>query len=202
MEKIKAVIFDWGGVLIDDPAPCMAEYIGEKLKVSTGEAKNAHGKYIIDFQKGIISETEFWKNVCNILKVNIPNSNSLWNEAFRYSYSPKKEIFDLAVSLKESGYKTAVLSNTEEPAMKYFYELNYRMFDALIFSCAEKTVKPEKEIYEIALNRLKIKPYEAIFIDDILTYIKGAQNAGLKSILFKNPKNLIEQLLSYSINIR
>ncbi len=201
MDKIKAIIFDWGGVLIDDPAPVMAEYICKVLEISIDEAINAHKKYIDEFQKGEISETEFWIKVCSDLKINLPTSDSLWGEAFRHAYSPKKEMFDLAEALKRTGYKTAFLSNTEEPAMKYFYEIGYNMFDVSVFSCAVNAIKPEKKIYDLTLENLGVNPFETIFIDDRPDYISGAQNAGLKTILFKNPQDVIEKLALYSVTI-
>ncbi|MCK4401063.1 hypothetical protein KAW08_02015 [bacterium] len=34
MKKIKAIIFDWGGVLIDNPAPDLMAYCAQTLRVS------------------------------------------------------------------------------------------------------------------------------------------------------------------------
>ena len=56
-------------------------------------------------------------------------------------YRPREEVFGLARRLRERGYKTSLLSNTEAPAMAFFLELGYDMFDALTFSCAEGVVQ-------------------------------------------------------------
>ena len=104
--------------------------------------------------------------------------------------------------MKKIGYKTALLSNTEAPAMAYFYELDYQMFDELIFSCAVKTRKPEAKIYELTLDRLNVKPSEAIFIDDRSDYIEGALEVGINTILFESPSETKKKLESYSVLIR
>ena len=51
METIKSVIFDWGGVLIDDPAPGLMQYCADALKVSKEDYIKAHSKFEADFQK-------------------------------------------------------------------------------------------------------------------------------------------------------
>ena len=56
MEVIESVIFDWGGVLIEDPTPGIMKYCSEALTVSREDYIRAHSKFIADFEKGLISE--------------------------------------------------------------------------------------------------------------------------------------------------
>jgi len=117
-----------------------------------------------------------------------------WYEAFRSSYVPKQEMFRLASSLHDKGYKTGFLSNTELPAVKFFHEQLYDMFDVLVFSCVEGLEKPERRIYEITLERLGSKAGQAVFIDDRQDYIRGAQDVGLNAILFKSIDQVKDEL--------
>jgi putative hydrolase of the HAD superfamily len=49
--------------------------------------------------------------------------------------------------------------------------------------------KPDKRIFELALNMLNVKPEDALFIgDDLEKDIGGCQNANIKGIWF-NPHN-------------
>jgi epoxide hydrolase-like predicted phosphatase len=198
---IKAIIFDWGGVLIDDPAPGVIKYCAKYLRVPEEEFSKAHQKFKPDFQKGAISEDVFWEKVCSKLKVTKPTTHSLWKDAFKGVYSEKKEIFSLASSLSINGYKIGFLSNTEAPAMDYFHEQQYKIFDLAIFSCVEGTRKPEKRIYEITLRRLDISPNEAIFIDDRKNYTNSAEKLGINTILFRSPNQLKKELVSFSVKI-
>ena len=68
MEKIKAVIFDWGGVLIDDPRPALMQYCAEAFNVPVNIYTQTHDKFLEDFQKGLISEESFWEKICKELK--------------------------------------------------------------------------------------------------------------------------------------
>ena len=59
MECIEAVIFDWGGVLIADPAPGLMRYCTQHLGVTVEDYTAAHNRHSEPFQKGLISEEVF-----------------------------------------------------------------------------------------------------------------------------------------------
>ena len=186
VERIESIIFDWGGVLIDDPAPGLTRHCAGALGVNEEDYVKAYREFEVDFRIGIISENTFWRGVCGELNVPKPSVPSLWGEAFAAVYQPKPDMFSLVSLLRKNGYKTALLSNTEIPAMQYFYRQQYDMFDVLIFSCWEGIKKPGRKIYELALERLGSRPAQSVFIDDKARCIKGAQEAGLNTILFEN----------------
>ncbi|MBI5061443.1 MAG: HAD family phosphatase [Candidatus Aenigmarchaeota archaeon] len=192
---MKAVIFDWGGVLIDDPASRMHGYFSSYFGVPVQEFEKTRKKFEDDFQKGIISEGIFWELVCKELGVQKPKT-LLWGRAFKATYSPIKEMFALVSDLRNKGYKTGLLSNTEEPSVTFFEENKneYGMFDAAVFSCREGTAKPEKKIYEIVLKRLGVNTGDAVFIDNKLEFVDGAKRVGMKAVLFKNFEQLKKEL--------
>ena len=186
MGQIESVIFDWGGVLIDDPAPGRTRYCAEVLGVAEKGLAGAEREFIGDFQKGLIGEDVFWERICGELGVLVPEGRSLWAEGFEAAYVPRQDMFSMAERLRSGGCKTALLSNTEVPAMRYFRHLHDDVFDVLVFSCAEGARKPERRIYEIALEKLDSPPGRAAFIDDAPQYTDAARDAGLNTILFKS----------------
>jgi len=200
MEGIESVIFDWGGVLIDDPAPGLMKYCAKALGVTKEDYIRAHNKFAAEFQKGLIGEDTFWERICGELGVSKPRVESLWADAFKAAYVPREDMFSLASRLRKKGYRTALLSNTEAAAMQHFYQLQYDMFDVLVFSCAEGTRKPEREIYELTIRRLGSQPSQSVLIDDKQEYINGAKRAGLKTILFRNVKQVKNELAGLFIN--
>lgn len=199
MEQIESVIFDWGGVLIDDPRPGILRYCAEAFGVPLEDYTPVHDSFLDEFHKGKISEETFWLQITGKLGKSMPPTRSQWYEAFRSAYVPKQEMFHLASSLHDKGYKTAILSNTELPAVRFFHEQGYNMFDLLVFSCVERVMKPERRIYEITLERLGLKAEQAVFIDDRQDFIAGAKQAGLNAILFEGIDQLKRELTELAV---
>ena len=194
MEPIKSVIFDWGGVLIEDPRPGLLRFCADAFGVPQDQYAPIHDLFLDKFHIGAISEQEFWLGISAELDRPIPEIRSFWYEAFRAAYVPRPEAFSLASSVHEKDYRTALLSNTELPAIGYFHEQNYNMFDVLVFSCVERIAKPEPEIYEVTLNRLGSKPQQTVLTDDRPDYVQGAKEIGLHAILFENIDQLKSEL--------
>ncbi|MGA2070089.1 MAG: HAD family phosphatase [Sedimentisphaerales bacterium] len=201
MEKINAVIFDWGGVLIEDPAPALFKYCANAFGVSIEQYVTAFDICINDFQTGIVTEQQFWSNMAQRLNVPMPKVNSLWTEAFRAAYKPRQEMFSLVSRLRKAGCKTAILSNTEKPVVEIINKQRYGSFDVTVLSCLEGTAKPGRKIYEIALDRLGIPARQALFIDDKQENIDGAKRIGLQTILFENTCNFKKDIAGFFPNI-
>lgn len=199
---IKAIIFDLGGVLIENPTPGMIKYFAATLDVREEVFYDLDTFPLPEFQKGVISEDKFWEKFRARLKMRNPGARSLWHEAFRREYRPREEMFSLASELKKKGYRIGLLSNTETPSMQYFNEQQSDIFDATIFSCKEGTWKPERRIYEIALERLGVQPQEAVFVDDREDFLDGANKIGMNTILFRNPGQLKNELTHFLVKPR
>lgn len=199
--RIEAVLFDWGGVLIDNPASGLMSYCARALGVSVADYTRAHGEFGEEFQKGSISEEGFWRRVCGRLGCPVPQERSLWGRAFRHVYSPREEVFGLVRGLRQRDYRTSLLSNTEGPAMEFFFELGYDAFDAATFSCAEGFFKPEREIYEVAAGKLRATPDACVMIDDRLDFVEGARAAGMKGIVYESLDQVKRDLAGFSIQM-
>ena len=198
---IKAVIFDWGGVLLYNPSIGTKEYCAKRLGVNESKFIKIYDKYEPDFQKGKISESNFWKKIYENLEIPMSKSKILWNTVLEETYKSNDPVINIAKSLKKQGYKIGYLSNTEIPAIAFFKKQKYDFLDVSVFSCLEGYIKPEKEIYEIILNRLGVQPEEAIFIDDKETNIEGGKKLGINTILFTNADSLIKELQNFGIII-
>ena len=198
---IKAIIFDLSGVLIEDPALKMLDYFRAFFGIKIETFRKVDLEIFPRFQKGMVSEEQLWERICSAFKVPVPDVPSLWEDAFRSVYKPKEEMFSLAAKLKEEGYKVGLLSNSEVPAMSYFLKQNPDLFDATVFSCIEGTMKPERRIYEIALERLGVQPHEAVFIDDRKDFLEGAKKIGIKTILCTSPHQVQRDLTQFSVRI-
>jgi 2-haloacid dehalogenase len=68
-------------------------------------------------------------------------------------------------------------------------------FDGIVVSGEEKTVKPDREIYDICLRRYAINPKGAIFIDDKAENVAAANDLGLTGLLFTDADTLERDLV-------
>ncbi len=197
---IKAIIFDWGGVLVDNPADGLMDYCANALRIDVNLLKGIFSKYETVFQKGEISENKLWNIICKELNIKTSPVNSLWKNAVKHVLKDKNKIYQLISLLKNKGYLIGLITNTEIPTMEYFFENGYeKYFDSTTFSCAENAVKPEEKMYDITLNKLNVKSHETIFIDDKPEYIEGAKKVGINGIVFKTPEQLVKELAALAI---
>jgi putative hydrolase of the HAD superfamily len=55
-------------------------------------------------------------------------------------------------------------------------------------------MKPDPRIYQIALDRLNVRPEEAVFIDDFIENVQGAKAVGIHAIHFQNRQQALQEL--------
>jgi len=110
-------------------------------------------------------------------------------------------IKELLLKLKEN-YKLGFISNTTvfEASVLDKWEIR-DMFDVTSFSWELGIKKPTKEIFDITLQKLGVKPEEAVFIDDGEKNILNAKQYGLNGIIFKSVEQLQDELLKLNIKI-
>jgi HAD superfamily hydrolase (TIGR01549 family) len=88
-------------------------------------------------------------------------------------------------TLRASGYRLAVVSNSEGTVEAMLEDVGLRpFFETVVDSSVVGTVKPDATIYRIALDRLQIGPADAIMVGDSPTAdVHGAQVVGLSAAL-------------------
>jgi HAD superfamily hydrolase (TIGR01509 family) len=67
-------------------------------------------------------------------------------------------------------------------------------FDVIICSGDEGIAKPDLKAFELTLERLGLKPNEAVFIDDTKEHVEAARKLGLQGILFTTAEELEKEL--------
>ena len=94
-------------------------------------------------------------------------------------------------------YRLFGLTNWSAEAFPVVYEKYpfFKNFEGIIVSGKEKMVKPNKNIYELLLNRYQLLAEESLFIDDSFNNIETARELGFATIHINGSSNLEEQLL-------
>lgn len=185
---IKAIIFDMGGVILRTQDRAPREKLGQKFNKSYLEMD--HLIYGIDSAhkatRGEISEDEHRKNVLKQFGLTMEDQDWFFAE-FWGGDKKDQELVDYIYELKKD-YITALLSNAWSRA-RVDIEPRYQFLDAFdfsVFSAEINMAKPDPRIYEWVLDQIKVKPEEAIFVDDFEENIKAANQLGIHGILFKS----------------
>jgi epoxide hydrolase-like predicted phosphatase len=206
-EKIKAIIFDVGGVLALGKAQIkkhkkyfhnlgVHEFISNKLKISLDQYFDAIDTNYAKSIEGQITKKQVLEKISTNLKTTPKKIEKFYLKAYNKNFKQNKQLFKQAFKLKKLGYKIAILSDQWSLSKEILMPNKlYKNFDEVIVSCDVGLRKPNVKIYKLILKKLKIKSIEAIFIDNQKWNIKPAKKLGVKTILFKNNKQLFGQLV-------
>jgi putative hydrolase of the HAD superfamily len=123
-------------------------------------------------------------------KYRLPRNDiqGFWNNHFPHCFSINQNTINIINSLKMH-VKVAIITNgsTQRQKAKIMNTHLNGCFDLIIISEEVGFSKPDKRIFELALNKLNVQPEAALFVgDDIEKDIGGCQIANIKGIWF-NP---------------
>ena len=192
-------LFDLGGVFFDwDPnyfyknifeSEEETRYFLDNICNDEWNIKQDKGRLIKEAENELILK---YPKYTKEIKMYYKNHRKMFRGIFYKSIETLK-------GLKNKKYECYVLSNwswetfnnmdTEYPFLK--------LFDGLIISGKEKMVKPDKEIYLLAIKKFKLNPNQTVFIDDKIENINTAKNLGFKTIHLSNPELIFDELSRY-----
>jgi putative hydrolase of the HAD superfamily len=148
----------------------------------------------IQAMKGEITAEEHWSVVQNSLGISEEEINQVRSD-FWAGDALDEELVNLLRALRPR-YKTALLSNAWDDLRQMLEEVWQidDAFDQLIISAEIGLVKPNLDIYQKMVADLGVEPSQAVFVDDFLHNIEGAQEAGLQTIYFRSPDQALGEL--------
>lgn len=188
------IFFDWGGVVANDPGDEFLSDLIKSIGASDAQVQEIFETYMKRFMRGQLSEAEYWQELGT--KYDLAIHDSISDEFKKWQgLIANEDILALARELKAEGLNIAILSNVIEPTYNVIKQAGYYdLFDDVIASCKVGYVKPEKEIYEIALKRFNVTADESIFIDDKQYCLDPAGAMGFKTILAQSPEQIIRDV--------
>lgn len=200
---IKAIVFDTGGVLALGKNSTWDRHklvpsgvhldIAKKLKISLDQYMDAIDTTYALAIEGKLPEKKVIEILSRNLDISEDKLKKLYIWAYKKHFKQNKQLFKQAFRLKKLGYKISVLSDQWcLSKLALMPEKYYKKFDEVIVSCDVGVRKPNPEIYKILIKKLKLKTKEVLFIDNQIWNTKPAKKLGIKTILFKNNKQLFE----------
>lgn len=203
---IKTVIFDMGGVVItldSDEAVRRFAALGMKDVV---EQMNPYtqGGIFGDLEEGKLSEGEFREKLSEICgkTLSFEEVQHCW-----MGYMKEVPARNLALlrKLKKEGYRIVLLSNTNPYIANWTDAENWdgehhpihEYFDALYRSFEVKCMKPNEKFFRYVLQKEKILPEEALFIDDGPRNCAAASELGIRTFCPKNGTDWTADIYQY-----
>ena len=200
MTKIKNIIFDLGGVILNlDYSKTDKEF--HKLGLNNFSklySKKKQSKIFDDFEKGRFSAEKFIFLIKQAEKIKIKDSDfvNAWNAML---LEIPKERMDFIKRLKKD-YNIYLLSNTNEIHIKKF-EADLRKnnwlrgfldcFDQVYYSSKMGMRKPDYDCFNKVLEDHNLKAHETLFIDDSVQHIEGAKKVGINAYLLNKEDSIL-----------
>ena len=197
---IEAVLFDFGGVILLSPFEAFAEYENEiglpPDTIRKINATNPDTNAWAQFERREVNPEEFvllFEKEALALGHELDAQRIL--EGLHGSLRP---VMVEALRKCSSKFKTAMLTNNITPMgeqeLDEEVEKVVEIFDLLIESSIEGCRKPEEKFYEIACDRLNVKPENCVFLDDLGINLKPARAMGMTTIKVIEPEGAIKEL--------
>ena len=195
--KIKNIIFDFGGVLMDwNPRYFFKSYFNDDEKMEYFLGNIAQDEWNIEQDRGrLLSEgTEIQVKKFPEWEKEIRAYYDNWTTMLKSEIPHNVEVLR---KLGKTDYQLFGLTNWSEETFPYALE-NYDFFKLfegkIVVSGTEKLIKPDPKIWHVLLERFNIKAEESVFIDDNFKNIEMAQSLGFHTIHVKPDINLETEL--------
>ncbi len=200
---IDTIIFDLGGVLIDwnpeyvfrhlIPDEERRRFFFENICTHDWNVEQDAGRTIAEATQVLVAEYPEWES-------EIRAFYGRWEEMLG---GPIPETVELLRELRDRGeHRLLALTNwsaeTFPVALERYDFLHW--FEGIVVSGDEKTRKPFQDIYHTLLRRYAVDPSRAVFIDDGIKNVHGAESVGIRGIHFQNADQLRKTFQEWNVH--
>lgn len=198
---IRTCFFDMGNVLVFFSHEKMCRNIAEHCGWSEAQTKT----FLLDegrqwkLERGDITEEQFHEDFCkaagrliDIEALRIAAADIFWlNDS----------IVPVVRQLKTAGIRLVLLSNTSITHIR-FIEQRFdvlTLMDDRVTSFEARAMKPEDQIFEVALSKAQCPAENCFYTDDIQSYVDKGASFGINARLFTNTENLKQHLAELNV---
>ena len=191
---LRGLLVDWGGVLtsgLEDALGRWAELDGLDFEAYyramvdwlAASPVEAEVNPIHALERGQIAVPDFERKLASMLvrKDGGPvQAEGLIERMFAH-FEHQPQMSALIRRARGHGIKTALLSNSwGNSSPRDTWD---GMFDDIVISGEVQLRKPEPEIYQLAAQRLALRPTECVFVDDMEVNVIAARELGITGIV-------------------
>ncbi len=192
---MKGLLIDYGGVLTTsvldafrefcdveglDPDAILSLYLEDAIAIA-----ELHG-----LETGILPEREF--ELALARRLGLASSENLLGRVFA-GLSPEPLLIEAVRRLRGAGFRTCLLSNSWGFDF-YDRELFPELFDAVVLSGEVGIRKPDREIFDLARDRIGLDSADCVFVDDLPWNCSAAEELGFRAIRHREAAETVAAL--------
>ena len=204
--RIEAVVSDFGGVLttplmnsflaLQDVHGIAAEDFGAAMAAAAeaGDGENP----LFKLERGDVNEAQFLDVLRDGFETTAGHRPELhrFREIFFEALDPNEQMIELMRECKAGGRRMAMLTNNVrewEPLWRTMLPVD-EIFETVIDSGFVGYRKPERQIYEITLERLGLPASACLFVDDLEINCEAARELGFTAVQYREADQAIAEV--------
>lgn len=184
---IKVVLFDFYGVFI-------ADSYGLWLEKNDLKREGVFARLIDELDRSAVTEAHFLSQLSKLLDREVQSS-----EIHIQHPEPDARLIELVHKLKLR-YTIGLFSNASTKLRAKLEGLHLTpLFDEIIISSEIGHAKPSNEAFQIAIQKLGVRPNEILFIDDNMHNVEAANRNGMQAVQYTTIDDIHLTLKSHQI---
>lgn len=192
MAAIRAVLFDYAGVMTEDAHTVIADVaaisgadareLGALLAGDYGSNASTHPWHQVERGEMSLDDLVEWGRAEGLARGWTLNLRDM-TDGFM-ALPIRQSVVGKAAQLRHEGYRTALVTNNARelaPIWRTKFAVD-ELFDEVVDSSAVGLRKPDAAIFELTLRRLAVEPEQAVLLDDMDVNLAGARVLGMHAI--------------------
>ena len=201
---ITTLFLDIGGVLLSNGWGHESRKLAaETFDLNEEEMESRHRLNMVRHEEGKLTLSEYLNRVVFYTKRSFTPDQ--FSEFMLTRSIPNGKMIEFIKQLKEQyKLKIAVINNEGRVLNEYRikkFQLN-QFVDFFIASCFVHSRKPDTDIFQLALDVAKVPAEQAVYIEDLQSFVNVARRMGIKSVRHINYLSTSDVLATLGLKIR
>jgi putative hydrolase of the HAD superfamily len=202
-DGITTVISDFGGVLTTPLVQSFAavqDQTGipfEELAKAMARINEQEGKHpLFELETGRLSEADFLRKIGDEPELGHRPELHRFREIYFEALHPNEPMIGLMREAKASGRRMGLLTNNVrewEPLWRSMLPVD-EIFEVVVDSGFVGCRKPDREIYDLTLERMDVAAGQCIFIDDTDVNCDAARELGMAAVHYRHNDQAIPEI--------
>jgi FMN phosphatase YigB (HAD superfamily) len=195
------IVFDLGKVLVDFDYTIAARKIAARSAKSPKDLHSFLGSspILLEFESGKLTRKQFYEAIREA--IGFLGSLEEFGSYFADIFTEMPGTIALHAELRQRGYKTFILSNTNDLAVEHVRRNFpfFKNFDGYILSYEVGGMKPEPKIYEALEALTGHRGADLVYIDDRPENIETGLQRGWRAVLHETPEKTRRALTAWGL---